>query len=77
MTMGTTETTRRSTAAVDQAVQPRLEAPVTTKVSTVARPPSGLARNAVTASMARTAALVMGSRAGQRSSPVRRNWSHV
>ena len=40
-------------------------------------PPSGDATNAVTASIARTALLVIGSRAGHFSSPVRRNLSQV
>ena len=78
ITIGTSATTRRSTAAVVHAVQPRLEAPATTNVSTFAAvPAAGLAQKAVTASIARTTALVIGRRAGQRSSPVRRNLSHV
>lgn len=71
MTIGAGATTRRSTAAVVHAVQPRLGPPDTTKVSNVALPPASLARKAVTASIARTPDLVIGRRASQRSSPVR------
>ena len=39
---GTTATTRRSTAAVVHEVQPRLDAPATTKVSTVAAVPAAV-----------------------------------
>ena len=77
ITMGTIATTRLSTAAVVQVVQPRLDPPATTKPSTFTLPPSGLAQKAVTVSMARTAALVIGSRAGHLASPVRRNLSQV
>src|ERR1051325_10397457 len=76
ITMGAMATTRGSTAAVVQVVQPRLEAPETTKVFTV-KGVGSLARKSVTASMARTAAFVIGRRAGQKSSPVRRKRSHV
>ena len=77
MTAGAIAMTRRSTAAVVHVVQPRFEAPDTTKRCTARPPPAGEAVNAVTASIARTALLVIGSRAGQRSSPVRRKWSQV
>ena len=78
MTIGTIATTRRSTAAVVHEVQPRFDAPATTKCRPwPRRRPPGCAQNAVTASIARTTALVIGRRAGQRSSPVRRNLSHV
>src|SRR5947207_2789347 len=74
---GETATTRLSTAAVVQVVQPRLEPPVTTKASILTCPLAALAQKDVPASMARTTPLVIGRRAGQRSSPVRRNLSHV
>ena len=70
-------TTRASTAAVVHVVQPRLEPPDTTKRRTADPPPSALADQAVTASIALTAALVIGSRSGHFSSPVRRNLSQV
>ena len=69
--------TRRSTAAVAHVVQPRFEAPDTTNRRTAWPPASGDAANAVTASIARTALFVIGSRAGHFSSPVRRYLSHV
>jgi hypothetical protein len=62
MTSGAMATTRGSAAAVVQVVQPRFEAPPTTKVSTLMRPAASLEQKAVTVSMARTAALVMGRR---------------
>jgi hypothetical protein len=74
ITAGAMATTRGSTAAAVHVVHPRFEPPETTNRET-AWPP--VAANAVTASIARTALLVIGSRAGQRSSPVRRNLSHV
>src|SRR5450759_2149474 len=75
--MGAMAITRGSTSATDQVVQPRFDAPATTKFFTVTAPSGNFARKSVTASMARTAALVMGRRAGQRSSPVRRYLSQV
>ena len=70
--------TRLSTAAVAQVVQPRFDAPETTKLATLcAPPPRWTPRTAVMASIARTALLVIGSRAGQFSSPVRRYLSQV
>ena len=77
ITAGAIATTRVSTAAVVQVVQPRFDPPETTKRFTGSAPPSALADHAVTASIARTAALVIGSRSGHFSSPVRRNLSHV
>jgi hypothetical protein len=77
MTSGTTATTRVSTAAVVHVVHPRFDPPATTKRETVELPPASDAANAVTASIARTALLVMGRRAGHFSSPVRRNLSQV
>ena len=73
--MGAMPTTRGSTAAVVHVVQPRFDAPVTKNFSTLFMPPCSVAENAVIASSARTAALVIGRRVGQRSSPVRRNLS--
>ena len=64
--VGAMAITRRSTAAAAQVVQPRFDAPETTKRATLLPPPSGLAANCVMASMARTALLVIGSRAGLR-----------
>src|SRR5882672_1637590 len=77
MTHGIIATTRLSTAAVVQVVQPRLEPPATTNPSTFIFPPVALPQNAEIVSMARTAALVIGKRAGHLVSPVRRNLSHV
>jgi hypothetical protein len=77
ITAGASATTRRSTAAVAHAVQPRFEAPDTTKRVTRVDPPAADAANAVTASMARTALFVIGRRAGHFSSPVLRYLSHV
>src|SRR6188508_1818006 len=77
ITAGAIATTRVSTAAVVHVVQPRLEAPVTTNRATLLLPPSEDAANWVTASIARTALLVIGSRAGHFSSPVRRNLFQV
>src|SRR5687767_3105870 len=77
MTAGAMATTRLSTAAVVQVVQPRFDAPETTNRETFWLPPSADAAKALTASMARTALLVIGSRAGHFSSPVRRYLSHV
>ena len=77
MTAGAMAMTRRSTAAVVHVVQPRLDAPETTNRATFCPPPSGAAANWVIASIARTALLVIGRRAGHFSSPVRRNLSHV
>ncbi len=77
MTAGAMAITRRSTAAVVQVVHPRFEKPDTTKRRTGCPPPAAEEVKAVTASIARTALLVIGSRAGQRSSPVSRKWFHV
>ena len=77
ITAGAIATTRVSTAAVVHVVQPRFEAPETTKRPTRWLPPSADAANAVTASIARTALLVIGRRAGHCSSPVRRNLFQV
>ena len=63
-------TTRLSTAAAVHVVQPRFDPPDTTNFSTFTAPASGVAMTAVMVSMARTAALVMGRRSGQVSSPV-------
>ena len=76
MTIGMIATTRWSTAAVLHVVQPRLEAPVTTKRFTFTSPPFRVAIKSVTVSRARTAALVIGSRSGHFSSPVFKNLSH-
>src|SRR5262245_35655971 len=67
---GMMPTTRLSTAAVVQVVQPRFDPPQTTNVSTLALPPSGLPRKVVIVSIARTALLVIGKRNGQRVSPL-------
>src|ERR1035441_5839508 len=75
ITVGIIATTRLSAAAVVQVVQPRLDPPATTNPSTFTLPPSALPQKAVTVSRARTAALVIGSRAGHLGSPVRRNLS--
>src|SRR5882724_4772837 len=77
ITNGTIAITRLSTAAVVQVVQPRFDPPQTTNSSTLTFPPSGVAQNDVTVSIARTALLVIGSRAGHLGSPVRRNLSQV
>src|SRR4029450_10225944 len=77
ITAGTMAMTRLSTAAVVHVVQPRLDAPDTTNRATLALPPSALAANWVKASIARTALLVIGNRAGHFSSPVRRYLSQV
>src|SRR4026208_1191487 len=77
ITAGAIAITRESTAAVVHVVHPRLEAPETTNRLTRLFPPSGVAENAVIASIARTALLVMGRRAGHFSSPVRRYLFHV
>ena len=69
MTRGMKATTRLSTAAVVQVVHPRLEAPATTNLSMVE---FCSFMKAVTVSIARTAALVIGMRAGHVSSPVLR-----
>ena len=58
MTNGTIAIIRLSAIAVVQVVHPRLDPPATTKPSTFAWPPSALAQNAVTVSIARTADLV-------------------
>ncbi len=73
MTIGTIATTRLSTAPVSQVVQPRLDPPATTNVFTSTLPPSSLARNSVTVSIARTALLTIGSRGIQSGSPVSMN----
>src|SRR3954465_15269227 len=77
MTIGTIATTRLSTAAVVHMVQPRFEAPETTKESTFTLPPASEAQKAVMVSMAFTALFVIGNRAGHFSSPVRKNLSQV
>src|SRR5438093_3915741 len=77
MTAGAIAITRWSTAAVVHVVQPRFDAPETTKRATRFAPPSADAVNAVTASIARTALFVIGRRAGHFSSPVRRYLFHV
>ena len=77
MTMGTIATTRLSAAAVVQVVQPRLDPPATTNLSTWTLPPAGVAQNDVTVSMARTAALVIGMCSGQVSSPVFKYFTQV
>src|SRR5438874_13778836 len=77
ITAGAIAITRRSTAAVVHVVHPRFEPPETTKRVTAPPPPSRDEVKAVTASIARTALLVIGRRAGHRSSPVRRYLSHV
>ncbi len=75
--MGAMATTRLSTAAVVQVVQPRFDPPATMKFATVNLPPASLFMNSWTASIAFTALLVIGRRAGQRSLPVLRNLSQV
>ena len=75
MTIGAMATTRSSTIAVVQVVQPRFEPPATTNRFTSAPPPSSVAANAVIVSIARTAAFVIGRRASQISSSPRRNLS--
>src|ERR1017187_4538293 len=77
MEAGMTATTRRSTAAVVHAVHPRFDPPDTTNFSIFTAPASGEAITAVTVSRARTAALVIGRRKGQVSSPPFRNLIHV
>ena len=59
-------------APVSQVVQPRFDAPATTKRSTVYLPPASLAITALTASMARTALFTMALRGSQRGSPAPR-----
>ena len=70
ITSGIRATTRLSTAATSQAVQPRFEAPETTKLSTVVWPPASLARNSWTASIAATPLFTIASRTSQVSSLV-------
>jgi negative regulator of sigma E activity len=77
ITIGTIAITRLSTAAVVQVVQPRLDPPATTNPSTFTFPASALPQKAITVSIARSAALVIGKRAGHLGSPVRINLSHV
>src|SRR5262252_6199747 len=77
ITQGIIAITRLSIAAVVQVVQPRFEPPATTNRSTFTLPHSGLPQKAVMVSMARTAALVIGKRAGHFLSPVRRNLSQL
>ena len=77
ITNGTIATTRLSTAAVVQVVQPRFDPPQTTNLSTVHAAAVRRSQNDVIVSSARTAALVIGSRAGHFGSPVRRNLSQV
>ena len=77
ITIGAMATTRLSTAAVIQVVQPRFEPPATTNLSIGCLPPSSLAKNASTVSIARTTDLTIGNRAGQRLSPVLMYWSQV
>src|SRR5437870_13473089 len=77
ITSGENPTTRLSTAAVVHVVQPRFEAPATKNFSTFTLPPAGVAEKAVTVSMARTAAFVIGIRRDHVSSPVLRYFTHV
>src|ERR1700761_5564798 len=77
ITKGVIATTRLSVAAVVHVVQPRLEPPATKNFSTSTLPAFSLLQNAVTVSIARTAALVIGRRSGHFSSPVRRYLSQV
>gem|GEM_PF-5864189 len=74
ITIGAKPDTRESTAEVSQVVQPRLEAPVTVKVSS-SSDHSRLA-NSWAASMPRTALLTIGSNSGHSASLVRRySWN--
>jgi len=68
---------RRSTAAVVQVVQPRFDAPLITNRFTLTPPPSGDAVKAATASMARTALLVIGAAPATARRRWRRYLSHV
>jgi len=68
--MGAMPTTLLSTSPVNHVVQPRFEAPATTKLSILV--PQSRSENCWSASIARTAALVMGYSAGQVVSPVSR-----
>ena len=68
---GTMATTRLSTIAVVHVVQPRFEPPQTKNLSIFSLPSSWVPQNEVIVSMARTAALVIGNRAGHLASPVR------
>ena len=77
MTMVTATAGKVTGTAVVQVVQPRLDPPATKNFSTGTLPPASLAQNATMVSIARTAAFVIGSRAGQSSSPVRKNLSQV
>src|ERR1039457_3728760 len=77
ITKGVIATTRLSTAAVVQVVQPRFDPPATKNFSTFTLPPFSPRQNAVTVSMARTSLFVIGRRRGHFSSPVRRYLSHV
>lgn len=77
ITIGDMPITRLSTTPVVHVVQPRLEPPATKNLSTVFPPPSSLFMNAVTVSIARTAAFVIGSRNGHDTSPVSRYFRHV
>src|SRR5579883_2716809 len=77
ITIGIIAMTRLSTAAVVQVVHPRFEPPATMNSLTLRLPQSGPEQKSVTVSIARTAALVIGSRAGHLASPVRRNLSQV
>ena len=72
MTTGTTAATRLSAAAAVHAVQPRFEAPARTNLPISTPPPAGLRQKPVIVSIARTTLIVIGSRNGQASSPVRR-----
>ena len=77
ITIGTIATTRLSTAPVSQVVQPRFDPPATTNLLTGNSPPASLAITAVIVSIARTALLTIGLRAGQVGSPVLKYWIHV
>ena len=63
ITIGAAAATRLSCAAASQVVQPRFDAPATTNPSTLRCNRS--AQNSVTASIARTALLVIGNSSGQ------------
>jgi hypothetical protein len=70
MTIGAMPATRASAAAVSQVVQPRLDAPETTKRTGFAPPPAPA--KACTASIARTADFAIGNSNGHSRSPVLR-----
>ena len=70
LTTGMTAATRVSTAAVNQAVQPRLEAPLTMNLLMYLPPPPLLPTKATVAFMHATTALTIGNCTGQFESPV-------